>query len=45
MDDFEKNIFLEELSKTKNEDFYGSRQIYTEIETLGKVKPKALKSR
>jgi 3-hydroxyacyl-CoA dehydrogenase len=31
------------LSKTKNEDFYGSRQIYTEIETLGKVKPKALK--
>ena len=45
VDDFEKNIFLEELSKTKNEDFYGSRQIYTEIETLGKVKPKALKSR
>ena len=43
VDDFEKNIFLEELSKTKNEDFYGSRQIYTEIETLGKVKPKALK--
>ena len=43
VDDFEKNIFLEELSKTKNEDFYGSRQIYTEIETLGKIKPKALK--
>ena len=43
VDGFEKNIFLEELSKTKNEDFYGSRQIYTEIETLGKVKPKALK--
>ena len=43
VDGFEKNIFLEELSKTKNEDFYGSRQIYTEIETLGKIKPKALK--
>ena len=43
LDGFEKNIFLEELSKTKNEDFYGSRQIYTDIETLGKVKPKALK--
>ena len=43
VDGFEKNIFLDELSKTKNEDFYGSRQIYTEIETLGKVKPKALK--
>ena len=43
VDVFEKNIFLEELSKTKNEDFYGSRQIYTDIETLGKFKPKALK--
>jgi len=43
VDGFEKNIFLEDLSKTKNEDFYGSRQIYTDIETLGKVKPKALK--
>ena len=43
VDGFEKNIFLEELSKTKNEDFYGSRQIYTDIETLGKIKPKALK--
>src|SRR5210317_346388 len=43
VDGFEKNIFLEELSKTKNKDFYGSRQIYTEIETLGKIKPKALK--
>ena len=43
VDGFEKNIFLEDLSKTKNEDFYGSRQIYTDIETLGKIKPKALK--
>jgi 3-hydroxyacyl-CoA dehydrogenase len=43
VDGFEKNIFLEDLSKNKNEDFYGSRQIYTDIETLGKIKPKALK--
>ncbi len=43
VDGFEKNIFLEKLSKNKNEDFYGSRQIYTDIETLGKIKPKALK--
>ena len=41
IDDFKGNIFLENLSKTKNQDFYGSRQKYTEIETLGKVKKKA----
>ena len=41
MDDFKGNKFLENLSKTKNQDFYGSRQKYTEIETLGKVKKKA----
>ena len=35
-------IFLENLSKSKNQDFYGSRQKYTEIETLGKVKKKAI---
>ena len=35
------NKFLENLSKTKNQDFYGSRQKYTEIETLGKVKEKS----
>ncbi len=40
---FENNKFLEELSKSKNEDFYGERQKYTEIETLGKIKPKAIK--
>ena len=34
--------FLENLSKSKNQDFYGSRQKYTEIETLGKVKKKAI---
>ena len=37
------NKFLENLSQTKNENFYGERQIYTDIETLGKIKPKALK--
>ena len=42
IDEFEGNVFLENLSKTKNQDFYGSRQKYTEIETLGKVKKKAI---
>jgi 3-hydroxyacyl-CoA dehydrogenase len=42
IDEFEGNEFLENLSKTKNQDFYGSRQKYTEIETLGKVKKKAI---
>ncbi len=42
IDKFEGNEFLENLSKTKNQDFYGSRQKYTEIETLGKVKKKAI---
>ncbi|MDA9600026.1 3-hydroxyacyl-CoA dehydrogenase NAD-binding domain-containing protein [Candidatus Pelagibacter sp.] len=42
IDSFEGNEFLENLSKTKNQDFYGSRQKYTEIETLGKVKKKAI---
>ena len=31
------------MSKSKDENFYGERQQYTEIETLGKVKPKAIK--
>ena len=39
---FKGNTFLEDLSETKSQDFYGSRQKYTEIETLGKVKKKAL---
>ena len=43
LDGFENNKFLEELSKSKNEDFYGERQKYTEIETLGKIKTKAIK--
>ncbi|MDB2378900.1 3-hydroxyacyl-CoA dehydrogenase NAD-binding domain-containing protein [Candidatus Pelagibacter bacterium] len=42
VDDFQGNDFLENLSKSKNQDFYGSRQKYTEIETLGKVKKKAI---
>ena len=42
IDEFEGNEFLENLSKNKNQDFYGSRQKYTEIETLGKVKKKAI---
>ncbi|MDB3982615.1 3-hydroxyacyl-CoA dehydrogenase NAD-binding domain-containing protein [Candidatus Pelagibacter sp.] len=41
IDSFEGNEFLENLSKNKNQNFYGSRQKYTEIETLGKVKKKA----
>ena len=42
IDDFNGNIFLEKLSNTKNQDFYGSRQKYTKIETLGKVKKTAI---
>ena len=42
IDDFNGNTFLENLSKTKDQNFYGSRQKYTEIETLGKAKKKAL---
>src|SRR5210317_2215347 len=42
VDDYQGNEFLENLSKTKNEDFYGERQKYTNIETLGKVKRKAI---
>ena len=42
IDDFNGNAFLENLSKTKDQNFYGSRQKYTEIETLGKAKKKAL---
>jgi len=44
IDNFENNKFLEDLVKSKNENFYGERQLYTQIETLGKVKPKAIKS-
>ena len=43
VDSFENNEFLEKLSKSKNENFYGERQKYTNIETLGKIKRKAIK--
>ena len=41
IDEYQKNNFLENLAKTKNEKFYGQRQKYTDIETLGKVKKTA----
>ena len=43
IDDYENNNFLKDLSKSKDENFYGERQKYTDIETLGKIKPKAIK--
>ncbi len=41
VDNFKGNKFLENLVETKNENFYGVRQKYTSIETLGKVKKTA----
>ncbi len=43
IDTFENNKFLENLSQSKDENFYGERQQYTDLETLGKIKPKAIK--
>ncbi len=43
VDSFENNKFLESLAKTKDENFYGERQLYTEIQTLGKIRPSAIK--
>jgi len=43
IDNYEGNKFLENLSHSKDENFYGERQKYTQIETLGKIKPRALK--
>ena len=42
IDDIKGNNFLENLFQSKNQDFYGSRQKYTDIETFGKAKKKAL---
>ncbi len=42
IDEYQNNNFLENLAKTKDEKFYGERQKYTNIETLGKVKKKAM---
>ena len=41
IENFQNNKFLENLSKSKDENFYGERQLYTNIETLRKIKPKA----
>ncbi len=43
IDNFENNKFLQNLSKSKDENFYGKRQLYTDIETLGKIRPTAIK--
>ena len=43
IDNFENNKFLENLSKSKDENFYGKRQNYTDIQTLGKIRPLAIK--
>jgi 3-hydroxyacyl-CoA dehydrogenase len=42
IDDIKGNTFLENLSQNRNQNFYGSRQKYTDIETFGKAKKKAL---
>ena len=43
IEDFKGNKFLENLAKNMDENFYGQRQIYTDIQTLAKVRPTALK--
>ena len=43
IDDFKNNKFLENLYKNKNENFYGERQKYTNIQTLGKIKQNPIK--
>ncbi len=43
IDKIENNKFLENLSQSKDENFYGERQQYTDLETLGKIKPRATK--
>jgi len=42
VENYKGNNFLESLAKTKNEEFYGEKQKYTEIETLRKVKKTAV---
>ncbi|WP_415304312.1 3-hydroxyacyl-CoA dehydrogenase NAD-binding domain-containing protein [Candidatus Pelagibacter sp. Uisw_090] len=41
IENYKGNKFLEDLAVTKNENFHGVRQKYTDIETLGKVKKTA----
>jgi 3-hydroxyacyl-CoA dehydrogenase len=43
IENFKNNSFLENLYEAKDENFYGERQKYTDIETLGKIKKKAIK--
>ena len=43
IENFKENKFLTQLSNSKKENFYESRQKYTNIETLGKVKSFATK--
>jgi len=42
IDEYKGNNFLENLAQSKDEKFYGERQKYTKIETLGKVKKTAM---
>jgi 3-hydroxyacyl-CoA dehydrogenase len=42
IDEYKGNNFLENLAQSKDEKFYGERQKYTKIETLGKVKKTAI---
>jgi 3-hydroxyacyl-CoA dehydrogenase len=42
IDEYKDNNFLENLAQSKDEKFYGERQKYTKIETLGKVKKTAM---
>jgi len=42
IDEYKGNNFLENLAQSKDEEFYGERQKYTKIETLGKVKKTAM---
>ena len=42
IDEYKGNDFLENLAQSKDEEFYGERQKYTKIETLGKVKKTAM---
>jgi len=42
INEYKNNDFLENLAQSKNEEFYGERQKYTKIETLGKVKKTAI---
>ena len=42
IDEYIGNNFLENLAQSMDEEFYGERQKYTKIETLGKVKKTAM---